>query len=105
MTTLSRLQQWYLNQCNGDWEHSYGIQIDNLDNPGWTVKIDLVDTPLANHPFADVEYGVDEDGHPSGNEWMTCSVKNAQFVAAGGPLKLDEILEVFLAWAEPVCNV
>jgi len=104
MTTIPRLQQWYLNQCNDHWEHSYGIHIDNLDNPGWIVKIDLADTPLAK-PFADVEHGVDGDRHPSDHDWLSCSIKNGQFVGAGGPLKLDEILQVFLTWAEPASYV
>ncbi|MET8161729.1 Imm53 family immunity protein [Sphaerisporangium sp. NPDC005289] len=41
------LQSWYASCCNDDWEHSYGVTIDTLDNPGWHLKIDLVDTPLA----------------------------------------------------------
>ncbi|GHB54781.1 hypothetical protein GCM10010331_48120 [Streptomyces xanthochromogenes] len=32
---LDRLQSWYSAQCNGDWEHEWGIKIDTLDNPGW----------------------------------------------------------------------
>jgi hypothetical protein len=41
---LERLQRWYLGECNGDWEHSYGVRIDTLDNPGWIVTIDLHET-------------------------------------------------------------
>ena len=43
---LSWLMQWYLAECNDDWEHSYGVKIDTLDNPGWTLKIDLRETDL-----------------------------------------------------------
>jgi len=25
------LQDWYLAQCNGDWEHEFGIKIDTLE--------------------------------------------------------------------------
>ena len=32
---FQRLQKWYKSQCNGDWEHSFGIKIETLDNPGW----------------------------------------------------------------------
>lgn len=38
---LTWLNSWYINQCNGDWEHSYGINIRTVDNPGWTLEIDL----------------------------------------------------------------
>jgi hypothetical protein len=48
LTLLTRLQNWYLINCDGDWEHSYGISIVTLDNPGWAVKIDLKDTSLQN---------------------------------------------------------
>jgi hypothetical protein len=32
------LEQWYFRQCNGDWEHTHGIIIETLDNPGWAVQ-------------------------------------------------------------------
>ena len=38
------LEKWYRQQCNGDWEHSWGIKIDTLDNPGWTIEINLNET-------------------------------------------------------------
>jgi hypothetical protein len=41
---LTWLQAWFLSQCNDTWEHSYGIKIDTLDNPGWEVVIDLAGT-------------------------------------------------------------
>ena len=31
-------QQWYQSKCDGTWEHMYGVEIDTLDNPGWTVS-------------------------------------------------------------------
>jgi len=39
--SVSTLEQGYTSQCNGEWEHSYGIHIETLDNPGWRIKIDL----------------------------------------------------------------
>lgn len=46
MDNIRKLQRWYNKQCNGSWEHQYGVSIDTLDNPGWTVVIDLVGTDL-----------------------------------------------------------
>jgi hypothetical protein len=46
MDIIARLQNWYAAQCDGNWEHAWGIKIDTLDNPGWTVTIYLHDTPL-----------------------------------------------------------
>jgi hypothetical protein len=54
---LTWLMQWYLDECNDDWEHSYGVKIDTLDNPGWTLKIDLRETDLLGRPFKRVEHG------------------------------------------------
>ncbi|WP_338708672.1 MULTISPECIES: Imm53 family immunity protein [Paenibacillus] len=39
MNTLKWLQNWYHENCNGDWEHSYDVKIDTVDNPGWSVEI------------------------------------------------------------------
>ena len=36
---LKALQQWYQSKCDGTWEHMYGVEIDTLDNPGWTVSL------------------------------------------------------------------
>lgn len=55
MDTLQELQRWYRSQCNGDWEHSYGVKIDTLDNPGWSVTVELADTADASHHGADKE--------------------------------------------------
>jgi hypothetical protein len=45
---LYLLQRWYVAQCNGEWEHSYGIEIGTLDNPGWSLRVDLKDTTNLN---------------------------------------------------------
>lgn len=57
MGTLSWIQKWYFEQCNGDWEHGYGIRIDTIDNPGWSVMISIEDTDVRHKPFerADIE--------------------------------------------------
>ena len=43
---LERLPWWYTSMCNGDWEHTYGVFISNIDNPGWSLKVELKDTYL-----------------------------------------------------------
>ena len=30
MGTLEWLQKWYLEQCDGDWEHGYGVMGDGI---------------------------------------------------------------------------
>ena len=92
---LQRLQDWYLAQCNGDWEHTYGVSIGTLDNPGWTLDVELTDTSLASKPFATLKQDME---HPT--DWIHCSVSDLKFRGACGPLKLESVIEIFLAWAE-----
>ena len=100
MSTLARLQDWYFAQCDEDWEHSHGIKIDTLDNPGWTLVVDLTDTSLSGKPFSEYCYGLDEAADASGNEWLHCQVKDNKFMAAGGSAKLEEMINAFLTWSD-----
>jgi hypothetical protein len=92
MELLDFLQKWYHQYCNGDWEHSFGIKIDTLDNPGWAVDIDLTGTDLEDKEFETVRT---EKG---GYDWLYCSVENNVFTGRGGPDNLKDILIVFFKW-------
>lgn len=91
---LEELQEWYLAQCNGDWEHSFGIDICTLDNPGWRVKIDLDNTSLESKEFEEIQ------DLESESDWISCQVENKKFVGAGGPHQLTKLLELFLHWVQ-----
>ena len=95
MEMIKWLENWYKSQCDGDWEHMFGIKIDTLDNPGWNVEIDIADTELEDKPFNEYEYNLNDD-----NDWMFCQVKNGKFDAAGDPNKLGEIIKIFKEWVE-----
>jgi hypothetical protein len=95
MDQLARIQRWYADQCDGDWEHTYGIKLDTLDNPGWLLYIDLSDTELAEKPFEPILRGDSEDDL----NWLHCKVAHGKFEAAGGSQDLQEMLETFLQWA------
>jgi hypothetical protein len=93
MNRFTQLQTWYASHCNTEWEHTYGVKIDTLDNPGWTVTIDLVGTELDNVPFTPkVEQRSETD-------WLHCNVNDRAFKGAGDPDKLEIILGIFLDWA------
>jgi hypothetical protein len=92
--SLNWLQDWYHSQCDGEWEHSYGIQIETLDNPGWIITIDLLETELEDCEFLEIS------AKRSDNDWINCLVKNGKFQGAGGSLNLLEILNVFKEWVE-----
>jgi len=49
------LQSWYAGQCNGEWEHTRGVTIESLDNPGWMLVVDLAETHLAGAQFEPVK--------------------------------------------------
>lgn len=96
-STLTRIQAWYAAQCDGDWEHGYGIHIETLDNPGWRISINLEGTDLESRPFGPVEHGLEDD---STTDWHRIWIENNRFEGAGDPTKLVFMLEQFLAWAE-----
>jgi len=93
--TLERLQTWYLSQCDGDWEHGYGVSIRTLDNPGWAVKVALEGTNLGSKAFDEVR-----DRYESENDWVICRVIEGRFEGFCGPKRLADVLETFLDWAE-----
>ena len=90
---LAWLQGWYTHHCDGDWEHSFGIDITTLDNPGWRVRVNLEDTALDDRQFAPITRETSE------HEWLHCRVQGKVFEGAGGAHQLGAILEVFRAWA------
>jgi len=93
---LGDLQRWYSGQCDGDWEHSYGIKIGTLDNPGWSVDIELTGTDLVDAPF-DAVTRTEPD-----REWIDCRVRDHRFEGRGGPHMLGAIIRTFLQWATAV---
>ena len=87
------LQQWYQDNCDGDWEHTYGICIKNLDTPGWSLTIDLNDTDLEYANLQDIKINRSEE------DWIFCEVKDTQFEARCGVRNLPEALKIFRHWA------
>jgi len=96
MTNFAWLQEWYAKHCDGDWEHEYGVRIDTLDNPGWTIDVDLVDTELETREFIALKI------ERSTNDWIRCRVEDKSFKGWGGPSNLDELIQVFRRWASEV---
>ncbi len=88
------LQKWYKSQCDGDWEHEYGIKIETVDNPGWYVVINLQGTECEGVPFSSVQFEIDE------MNWYFCLLRNNAFEASCGCCNLDKVLQIFRDWAE-----
>jgi hypothetical protein len=91
---LSRLEAWFASECNGDWEHTYGITLETVDNPGWMLKVEIADTLLSGRPFTTVSERV------SDSDWLHCTVTEGIFRGSGGIGNLERILTIFLDWAE-----
>jgi len=93
MDMILWLNEWYKDNCDGDWEHYYGVEICTLDNPGWKVDIDFVDTYLEDVEFNRVQIYIDD------LNWIHCSVADGVFKGGGSIDKLEEILKIFRQWA------
>ena len=91
---MKELENWYLSNCDGDWEHQYGITIESLDNPGWRGLIDLTGTKLEQIGFEKI------NNTESESKWIVCKVENNKFIGAGRPQQLTEVLNIFIDWVE-----
>ncbi|MDQ7095867.1 immunity 53 family protein [Desulfosporosinus sp. PR] len=92
MNFLTWLQSWYNQQCDGLWEHMEGIKIETLDNPGWCLVINLIDTEYEDREFKSIKELRTE------NDWIVCKIENGKFTGYGGPLNLEELLKEFHDW-------
>jgi hypothetical protein len=86
------LQAWYAMQCDGDWEHEFGVRVETLDNPGWSLAIDLSGTVMAELAYDGREI------HRSEHDWFVARVVDQRFEVACGPLNLGEAIHEFRAW-------
>ncbi|MCT4648099.1 MAG: immunity 53 family protein [Carboxylicivirga sp.] len=83
------LNNWYLSNCNGDWEHTYGIKIETIDNPGWKVIIDLSETRFEELKL-DMSFTEKND-----LDWISYGIEDGIFKGYGDPTKLESILSIF----------
>jgi hypothetical protein len=88
------LMAWYRLQCDGDWEHQHGIRIGTLDNPGWSLDVDLAGTPHAGKSLP--QKMLERSEH----DWVFTEVKDDVFRARGGPGNLSEMIESFAAFVD-----
>ncbi len=98
MNNLQWLDNWYSLQCDENWEHEFGIDICTLDNPGWSIVIHITNTGLEDKTFKPVKIENDD------NDWIHCSIEDLVFKGACGPLKLNELIQIFRDWVEKIEN-
>ncbi|SFF30464.1 Immunity protein 53 [Actinacidiphila alni] len=87
---LVRLQDWYASNCDGDWEHSAGVRIESLDNPGWMIRLDTTGTVWEGRTLDRVVVGTSEDN------WLHYWADGNSIQAACGPHLLEEALQTVL---------
>lgn len=88
--------EWFSMECDGDWEHGEGITIESLDNPGWSLRICLDGTLLADKAFNPIMKGDSEDFNDT--TWLNCYKEGEFFYAYGGRDMLEEIIRIFIEW-------
>ena len=93
---LSWLQSFYRSLCDGDWEHSYGCDIGNVNNPGWTLSFDLSETDFE---FEVVDWFKDER---SDDDWLHYRKEGVNFDGACGPENLAELISHFQSFIDNV---
>jgi hypothetical protein len=93
ITMLCKLQDWFHDHCNGDWEHGEGIRIATMDNPGWAVDIALQGTGLECRPAPEVRIERSEQ------DWLHCFGHDGKFAIRCGAKNLEEGIASFLKWA------
>ena len=94
MDLIKWLEQFYLSNCNGDWEHMFGVKIDTLDNPGWFLQFEIAETEYEDCIFEDIkDYRTDDD-------WIACKKENNVITCACGPENLGEVLGIVKNWTE-----
>jgi hypothetical protein len=90
--SLSALEKWYVGQCNGEWEHAYGVRINTLDNPGWHVHINLQGTRKQDATVEKVKLTRSQD------DWILYWAGDQEFQFACGPTNLSEAIDLFVSW-------
>lgn len=109
------IQRWYANLCDADWEHQYGISLTTIDNPGWSLRIDLDGTPWRCADFRETSFNfpppIDEvlgrefDRTADLGPWYRAFIEPHEHVARCWTAYCDReslstIVGLFAQWAE-----
>ncbi|MCB5170354.1 immunity 53 family protein [Streptomyces bambusae] len=94
MSGLRYVPGWYAAQCDGEWEHEFGVRVVTTDNPGWHVRIDVAETELEG-----VVLPRERRDLPGGG-WTIAWSDGRVFEAACGPDSLGALDALFEELAE-----
>lgn len=96
MHILIWIQNWFIEHCDGEWEHGQGIQITTLGKPGWEVEIDISKTSIANMTIKQIL------NEKSKTDWYGVKIENQTFTASGDSGKLEFLLGLFKEMIEKI---
>ncbi|MDR3158367.1 MAG: immunity 53 family protein [Zoogloeaceae bacterium] len=68
---IEALQRWYSSQCDDTWEHSNGVKISTIDNPGWHVEMRC----LSSKKELDLRIDRDEEER----DWIVVKATESKF--------------------------
>jgi len=94
-SSIKAIMSWYRSQCNGDWEHQYGIKIDTLDNPGWCIEIDLRNTKKEDVEFPEVTENYEHE-----TDWLITRKDGSVLRGSCGVGKLEDMLAICARWLD-----
>jgi len=98
MEILDWIQNWFKDNCDGNWEKDQVIQITTLDNPGWEVEIDISNTSIADIKINRIL------NESSPQDWYGVKIENQKFNASGDSGKLKFLLGLFKEMIEKIEN-
>ena len=98
MEIIDWIQNWFKDNCDGNWEKGEVIQITTLDNPGWDIEIDISNTSLAN---IEINWILNEN---TKQDWYGVKIENQKFNAAGDSKKLEFLLNLFKEMIDKIEN-
>jgi hypothetical protein len=93
-SALEFLAAWYSDQCDGEWEHEFGVRLDTLDNPGWYLRVDLIGTAAERRFVERRRFDFGAGG------WVIVGSDGRTFEASSDPSSLNFALEEFRRFIE-----
>lgn len=91
---LKWLDSWYKSNCDGDWEHYYGIKIVTVDNPGWSLTIDLKNS---NADLSEINWRLIEFTSVA---WVGFEIMDDVFRCSSIPNNLELLIFIFKTLVE-----
>lgn len=88
---LNLINTWYQSKCDGVWEHAHGFSLDNIDNPGWCIRI----TGEQNKKSCKFQKNIEED-----STWLSVTCTENDFTGYSGVLALEDLLSSAINWLE-----